>query len=158
MTEKMKAARFYRAGEPLRVDRISVPKLGPEDVLVEIKACGICGSDIHIVFEGVTPAGYTPITLGHEPSGLVFGIGSEVKGWKIGDRVSIHPFLTCGKCINCLSSVLTVQPRQRFRMLLTLLPMASWIFQVPFHRGFLWRKSIRDWSISIKKLATPFAL
>jgi 2-desacetyl-2-hydroxyethyl bacteriochlorophyllide A dehydrogenase len=103
MTEKMRAARFYGVGEPLRIDRISVPKLGPEDVLVEMHACGICGSDIHIVYEGVTPTTYTPITLGHEPSGEVFGIGSEVKGWKIGDRVTVNPFLTCGRCINCLS-------------------------------------------------------
>ena len=103
MTEKMKAARFYGVGEPLRIDKIPVPKLDPGDVLVEIKACGICGSDIHIVYEGVTPTAYTPMTLGHEPSGVVFGIGSEVKDWKIGDRVTIHPFLTCGQCINCLS-------------------------------------------------------
>ncbi|OGP80298.1 MAG: hypothetical protein A2V86_11705 [Deltaproteobacteria bacterium RBG_16_49_23] len=99
----MKAARFYGVGEPLRIDKIPVPKLDPGDVLVEIKACGICGSDIHIVYEGVTPTAYTPMTLGHEPSGVVFGIGSEVKDWKIGDRVTIHPFLTCGQCINCLS-------------------------------------------------------
>ena len=103
MTEKMKAARFYEVGEPLRIDRIPVPKLGPGDVLVEIKACGICGSDVHIVYEGVTPTAYTPMTLGHEPSGIIFGIGSEVKDWKIGDRVTINPFLTCGKCISCLS-------------------------------------------------------
>ena len=103
MTEKMKAARFYGVGEPLRIDKIPVPKLDPGDVLVEIKACGICGSDIHIVYEGVTPTAYTPMTLGHEPSGVVFGIGSEVKDWKIGDRVTINPFLTCGQCINCLS-------------------------------------------------------
>jgi len=103
MAEKMKAARFYGVGEPLRIDKIPVPKLGPEDVLVEMKACGICGSDIHIVYEGVTPTAYTPITLGHEPSGIIFGIGSEVRDWKIGDRVTINPFLTCGKCINCLS-------------------------------------------------------
>lgn len=99
----MKAARFYGVGEPLRIDKIPVPKLGPEDVLVEMKACGVCGSDIHIVYEGVTPTAYAPITLGHEPSGVVFGIGSEVKDWKIGDRVTINPFLTCGKCVNCLS-------------------------------------------------------
>lgn len=103
MTEKMKAARFYEVGEPLRIDKIPVPKLGPGDVLVEITACGICGSDIHIVYEGVTPTAYTPMTLGHEPSGIIFGIGSEVKDWKIGDRVTINPFLTCGQCINCLS-------------------------------------------------------
>src|SRR4030067_377747 len=103
MTEKMKAARFYGVGKPLKIDTVPVPKLGPGDVLVEITACGICGSDIHIVYEGVTPTAYTPMTLGHEPSGVVFGIGSEVKDWKIGDRVTIHPFLTCGQCINCLS-------------------------------------------------------
>lgn len=103
MTEKMKAARFYEVGKPLKIDKIPVPRLGPEDVLVEITACGICGSDIHIVYEGVTPTAYTPMTLGHEPSGIIFGIGSEVKNWKIGDRVTINPFLTCGQCINCLS-------------------------------------------------------
>jgi propanol-preferring alcohol dehydrogenase len=103
MTEKMKAARFYEVGKSLRIDKIPVPRLGPGDVLVEIKACGICGSDIHIVYEEVTPTAYTPITLGHEPSGVIFGIGSEVKDWKIGDRVTINPFLTCGQCINCLS-------------------------------------------------------
>ncbi len=103
MTEKMKAARFYEVGKPLRIDKIPVPKLGPGNVLVEIKACGICGSDIHIVYEGVTPTSYTPMTLGHEPSGVIFGIGSEVKDWKIGDRVTINPFITCGKCVNCLS-------------------------------------------------------
>jgi 2-desacetyl-2-hydroxyethyl bacteriochlorophyllide A dehydrogenase len=103
MTEKMKAARFYEVGKPLRIDKIPVQRLGPGDVLVEIKACGICGSDIHIVYEGVTPTAYTPMTLGHEPSGIIFGIGAEVKDWKIGDRVTINPFLTCGKCISCLS-------------------------------------------------------
>jgi len=103
MPEKMKAARFYEVGEHVRIDKIPVPRLGPGDVLVEIKACGICGSDIHIVYEGVTSTAYKPITLGHEPSGVIFGIGSEVKDWKIGDRVTINPFLTCGQCINCLS-------------------------------------------------------
>lgn len=103
MTEKMKAARFYEVGKPLRIDKIPVPKLGQGDVLVEIRTCGICGSDIQIVYEGVTPTSYTPITLGHEPSGVIFGIGYEVKDWKIGDRVTINPFITCGKCINCLS-------------------------------------------------------
>ncbi len=103
MPEKMKAARFYKVGEPLKVETISIPGLGPEEVLVNVKACGICGSDIHIVYEGVTPTAYTPIILGHEPSGVIVALGSEVKGWKIGDRVTVNPFLTCGKCINCLS-------------------------------------------------------
>ena len=103
MQEKMKAARFYKVGEPLKIDNIPIPRLGPEDVLVNIKACGVCGSDIHIVYEGVTPTAYSPITLGHEPSGVIAALGSEAKGWKVGDRVTVNPFLTCGKCINCLS-------------------------------------------------------
>lgn len=103
MREKMRAARFYKVGEPLRIDFIPIPKLESGDILVNVRACGICGSDIHIVYEGVTPTAYSPITLGHEPSGVIVAIGSEVEGWKIGDRVTINPFITCGKCINCLS-------------------------------------------------------
>ncbi len=103
MKNRMRACRFYKVREPLRIDSISIPEIGEEEVLVRIKACGICGSDIHIVYEGVTPTAYTPITLGHEPSGVIFALGSEVKGWGIGDRVTVNPFITCGKCINCLS-------------------------------------------------------
>jgi len=103
MQEKMKAARFYKVGDPLKIDLIPIPKLGSGDVLVKVKVCGICGSDIHIVYEGVTPTAYSPITLGHEPSGVIAALGSEVDGWKVGDRVTVNPFLTCGKCINCLS-------------------------------------------------------
>jgi propanol-preferring alcohol dehydrogenase len=103
MQEKMRAARFYKVGEPLKIDLIPNPEWGPRDVLVDIRACGICGSDIHIVYEGVTPTTYTPITLGHEPSGVIAALGQEVEGWKVGDRVTVNPFITCGKCINCIS-------------------------------------------------------
>jgi 2-desacetyl-2-hydroxyethyl bacteriochlorophyllide A dehydrogenase len=103
MEKEMKAARFYKVGKPLKIDLIPIPELEPEDVLVDIKACGICGSDIHIVYEGVTPTTYTPITLGHEPSGVIAALGQEVEGWKVGDRVTVNPFITCGRCINCIS-------------------------------------------------------
>ena len=103
MPEKMRAARFYKVGKLLKIEKVPIPELGPEDILVHVKACGICGSDIHIVYEGVTPTAYSPITLGHEPSGVTASIGSEVKGWEVGERVTVNPFLTCGKCINCLS-------------------------------------------------------
>ena len=103
MPEKMRAARFCKVGEPLKIEKVPIPELGPEDILVDVKACGICGSDIHIVYEGVTPTAYSPITLGHEPSGVIASIGTGVKGWEVGDRVTVNPFLTCGKCINCLS-------------------------------------------------------
>lgn len=99
----MEAARFYKVKEPLKIDLIPIPELEGGDALVDMKACGICGSDIHIVYEGVTPTPYTPITLGHEPSGVIAALGREAKGWKVGDRVTVNPFITCGKCINCLS-------------------------------------------------------
>jgi len=103
MSKKMEAARFYKVGDPLKIDLIPIPELGRDEVLVDIKACGICGSDIHIVYEGVTPTAYSPITLGHEPSGVIKAVGPEVEGWKVGERVTVNPFLTCGRCINCLS-------------------------------------------------------
>ncbi len=103
MQSRMKAARFYKVGESLKIEAIAVPELSPDEVLVEVKACGICGSDIHIVYEGVTPTAYAPITLGHEPAGVIAKIGSEVGGWKVGERVTVNPFVTCGKCVNCLS-------------------------------------------------------
>ena len=103
MQEKMKAARFHKVGEPLKEEAIPIPELGSGEVLVNVKACGICGSDIHIVYEGVTPTAYSPITLGHEPAGVIVEVGSEVEGWKLGERVTVNPFVTCGKCVNCLS-------------------------------------------------------
>ena len=103
MKERMRAARFNKVGEPLKVEVIPIPELSSGEVLVGVRACGICGSDIHIVYEGVTPTAYSPITLGHEPSGLITALGPEVEGWKIGERVAVNPFVTCGKCVNCLS-------------------------------------------------------
>ena len=83
----MKAARFYKVGNPLKIDLIPIPEVEPGDVLVDIKACGICGSDIHIVYEGVTPTAYTPIALGHEPSGVIAALGSgsrRLESWREG--------------------------------------------------------------------------
>jgi len=102
MEKTMKAQRFYKVNEPLRLEEIPIPQIGPDEVLIDVKACGICGSDIHIVYEGVTPTGFLPIILGHEPSGVVAEVGSNVKDWKVGDRVSVISPVTCGKCYNCI--------------------------------------------------------
>ncbi len=104
MTPKsMMAARFYEVEEPLRLEEIPVPELREDEVLVEIKAAGLCGSDVHIVFEGVTPTAYKPITLGHEPAGVVAGIGSRVEGWEEGERACVVPGYWCGSCRNCVT-------------------------------------------------------
>ena len=60
----MKAARLYEAGKPLVIEQVPIPELGPKDVLVAVKAAGICGTDVHIAIEGTFPVARSPITLG----------------------------------------------------------------------------------------------
>jgi len=99
----MKAARFYQVEHPLLLEEVPQPQPGPEEVLIRVKACGICGSDIHIVYEGVTPTAFRPIILGHEFSGELVGIGEGGEGWKIGDRAAVNCIVSCGTCPTCLS-------------------------------------------------------
>ncbi len=99
----MTAARFREVNEPLQLEDIPVPGIREDEVLVQVKAVGLCGSDVHIVFEGVTPTPFTPITLGHEPSGVVAATGARVEGWEEGDRVAVTPLLFCSSCRNCIT-------------------------------------------------------
>lgn len=98
----MRAARFYKVGEPLSVEYVPKPSPGPHEVLVATRACGICGSDRHIALEGATPVGKVPITLGHEAAGVVAAVGSEVRGLRVGTSVSVLPDIGCGECVNCV--------------------------------------------------------
>ena len=98
----MTAARFHEVNEPLQLEEIPVPEIQEDEVLVQVKAAGLCGSDVHIVFEGVTSTPYTPITLGHEPAGVVAATGSWAEDWEEGDRVSVTPVLFCSSCRNCI--------------------------------------------------------
>ncbi len=157
MKEKMKAARFYKVGEPLKIDTIPLPELGPEDVLVDTKACGICGSDIHVVYEGVTPTAYSPITLGHEPSGVIAALGTEVEGWKIEERVTVNPFLTCGKCLNCLSGNSQICLSRRVIGIHTEGGLAEFL-KVPFENLVRLPENITfdQGGIAVDAVATPF--
>lgn len=102
MTEKkMKAARLHEVNAPLIVDEIDVPKPGPGEVLVEMRTCGICATDVHTALHGTVPTAYTPMTIGHEPAGVVAVMGEGVKGWEVGDRVAVYPQVTCGVCPQC---------------------------------------------------------
>jgi threonine dehydrogenase-like Zn-dependent dehydrogenase len=99
----LKAARFYQAGRPLAVEELPEPEPGPKEVLLKVRACGICGSDIHIVYEGITPTAFQPIILGHEFSGQVARVGEGVRRWKAADRAAVNCLVSCGLCPNCLS-------------------------------------------------------
>jgi len=97
----MKSAVFYGRHD-MRVEEREIPKAGPLEVLIQVKACGICGTDVHI-YQGdkgaaeVTP----PAILGHEFAGVIAKVGSQVKNFREGDRVCIDPNCICGSCDFC---------------------------------------------------------
>ncbi len=84
----------------LAYKEVPAPQVGPEDVLVQIKACGICGSDIHGL-DGSTGRRIPPLIMGHEASGVIAGVGNSVAGWHVGDRVTFDSMIYCGKCHFC---------------------------------------------------------
>jgi len=96
----VKAARMHRIGEKLRIDSVKVPEAGSNDVIVDIKASGICHSDLNYR-DGVSPVGKLPIILGHEIAGLISKTGERVKGIEEGDRVCVHYIRSCGDCSFC---------------------------------------------------------
>jgi len=96
----MKAVRLVEIGKPLEMFEIPAPVPGPGEVLVQIKAAGICHSDVHYR-AGKSPVGTLPQTLGHEVAGIVAGVGAGVGTLQPGDRVCLHYLLTCGQCHYC---------------------------------------------------------
>jgi D-arabinitol dehydrogenase (NADP+) len=86
----------------LRFIEISKPTPMEDEVLIEVMASGICGTDVHI-YQGDYKGSY-PIIPGHEFSGIIQEVGDKVRNFKIGDRVTIEPNLSCGTCYDCLSN------------------------------------------------------
>ncbi len=100
----MKAALLH---EPLKVsiEEIEIPACGPHEVLVEVKSCGVCATDVK-KFTGSSKAPFLPFILGHEPAGVVSTIGGAFRGnLKVGDRVAISPVIVCGSCHGCKSGL-----------------------------------------------------
>ena len=95
----MKAVLVTKPGD-VRVTDVPEPQCGPNDVLIQVAACGICGTDLHII-DGEFPPTTYPIVIGHEFGGEVLGVGDEVKGIAVGDRVGVDPTLNCGFCYFC---------------------------------------------------------
>ena len=88
--------------EPFKVHFLHKPvrPLAPDEVLVKVRASAICGSDLHIA-RGLHPSAPLPVTIGHEFSGDVVAIGSEVTKAHLGERVTVEPCIVCGKCDAC---------------------------------------------------------
>lgn len=84
----------------LRVESWDLPALGPDDVLVEVAGCGVCGSDLHVV-DGGFPGLEPPVVLGHEPVGTIAAVGAGVGWLSVGDKVTWEPNVPCGHCFFC---------------------------------------------------------
>ena len=99
--QKMVAARFYGQGE-IRLEELPLPTPGPEEVLLRVRLCGICGSDLRTFQHGSSGGNYrTPRTLGHEFTGVVEAAGEGTVGFRPGDRVAAAPASACGVCALC---------------------------------------------------------
>jgi 2-desacetyl-2-hydroxyethyl bacteriochlorophyllide A dehydrogenase len=94
----MRAAQLFAPGEMRNIE-LERPEPGPGEVLIRVEACGICGSDRHM-FKGEYPTA-KPVTLGHEFSGIVAGLGAGVTALSEGDRVAGDPNVPCGRCSFC---------------------------------------------------------
>jgi threonine dehydrogenase-like Zn-dependent dehydrogenase len=95
----MKAA-VYKGDRSIEVEDYPTPEVGPDDVLLEVSHCGVCGSDIHFVLEGWSAPNRVH---GHEFSGTVVAVGDRVRAWKVGDSVVGGPSVRCGECEYCLA-------------------------------------------------------
>ena len=85
----------------LEICDLPTPVPGPDELLIEVAACGICGSDVH-GYDGSTGRRIPPIVMGHEAAGIVVEVGSEVKGFAPGDRVTFDSTIFCGVCDFCV--------------------------------------------------------
>jgi len=96
----MKALCWHGKGD-VRVDRVEDPTiLQPTDIIIQITASGICGSDLHL-YDGITPTMQEGDIIGHEPMGIVVETGSAVKKFRKGDRVVVPFVIACGECFFC---------------------------------------------------------
>jgi len=93
----MKVAMYYSLDD-VRIEEMPTPEIGPEEILVEMKTCGICGSDLMNWYL----ENRAPLVLGHEPAGVVVGVGDKIEDFKLGERVFVHHHVACLTCHYCL--------------------------------------------------------
>lgn len=118
MTGKMKAAMFV---EPNKIEQVEldIPQINEKEVLIRVRACGICGSDISYYYGHSpldTPDGKGPLVLGHEIAGEIAEIGAYAKAhssFQVGDRVALNPVQTCNACTHCKKAEFNLCSDQR---------------------------------------------
>ena len=88
----------YRGANDLRLETVPVPRIGPEDLLVRVAACGVCPTDIKKIQYGTVPP---PRIFGHETAGTIVRTGARVRQFKVGERVALHHHVPCLGCHAC---------------------------------------------------------
>jgi len=91
----------------LKLKDVPIPEFGHEDVLIRVKACGICGSDVH-GYDGSTGRRIPPLIMGHEAAGIVHSAGRDVQRFKPGDRVTFDSTISCGACRFCAAGAVNL--------------------------------------------------
>lgn len=95
----MKTA-ILKAPGRIEIEETPIPEPGPDEILIRVRAAGICGSEIH-AYDGLHPRRQPPVVLGHEFAGEVAAVGAGVRRWQPGDRVTAMPHSVCGTCGPC---------------------------------------------------------
>jgi threonine dehydrogenase-like Zn-dependent dehydrogenase len=105
-------ALVLRAHKQFAYEDVPAPEAGPGEVVVAVKACGICGSDVHGM-DGSTGRRRPPIIMGHEAAGVVASVGNGVTGWAAGDRVTFDSTIYCGHCEFCRRGLINLCDNRR---------------------------------------------
>ena len=111
----MKAVvKYGRTDGDVEIRDVAEPAIGPDQVLIDVKAASVCGSDIHMWREHQSWAIKLPLVLGHEFCGTVAQVGERVHGFHVGDRVACETAATvCGECVYCLSGSYNLCPHRQ---------------------------------------------
>jgi L-iditol 2-dehydrogenase len=105
-------ALVLKAYKQFSFEDVPDPEPGPDEVLVAVKACGICGSDVHGM-DGSTGRRRPPIIMGHEAAGMISKVGSRVAGWAAGDRITFDSTIYCGQCAFCRRGMINLCDHRR---------------------------------------------
>jgi len=99
-------ALVYHGPRQLQIESVADPQCGSGDVLIRVRASGICGSDLH-GYLGISGRRIPPMIMGHEFAGEVVAVGAGVQYLSVGDRVAVQPMLFCGECEMCRQGLTT---------------------------------------------------
>lgn len=96
----MRAALYPGGGRPIVIESLPDPRPGPDDLLIRVDRCGICGTDLSMTKGGMWDYGAN-VQFGHEYAGEIVEIGSNVEGFRIGEKIAVLPSVACGDCHQC---------------------------------------------------------